>query len=197
MTKILIESNKKIKRKISVKKDEIIYIFGKSGGDLDLEIQIAKPGVDAKVYGVLIGQRDHLFNINITSNHMSESTKSRVHLKTICFDNSKINFSGMIKINKKAQLSDAYLQNDNIIVGENAVVNSSPQLEIEADDVKASHGVTIKTLDDVSMYYLQSRGLVAKEAENLLLQGFISDITTMADVKISLSSLIEPAANNE
>src|SRR3989338_2823131 len=91
-------------------------------------------------------------------------------------EGASANFYGIINIGKIAQLSDAYLKNDNLMIGDNCKVNSSPQLEIKADDVKASHGVTISTIDNEHMYYLMSRGISDKKSRDLLVTGFINDI---------------------
>ena len=96
-----------------------------------------------------------------------------------------MDFLGMINIDKIAQLSDAYLKNDNLMIGDDCKVNSSPQLEIKADDVKASHGVTISTIDDEQMYYLMSRSLSYKDSQDLLVSGFINDIVQkFPDIKL-------------
>lgn len=85
-------------------------------------------------------------------------------------------FNGKIVVHKDAQKTDARQTNKNLLLSENAVVNTKPQLEIYADDVKCSHGSTIGQLDPDALFYLCSRGLGREEARNLLSFGFASDI---------------------
>ncbi|OGC47748.1 hypothetical protein A2713_01140 [candidate division WWE3 bacterium RIFCSPHIGHO2_01_FULL_35_17] len=171
--------------KIIIDRHEDILVIGKNGGSLDLEIILEKEGASANIYGIIIGKDAHSYNIKTTSSHMVPNTKSRVHIKGVFMDSSNMNFFGMINIGKIAQLSDAYLKNDNLMIGDNCKVNSSPQLEIKADDVKASHGVTISTIDNEHMYYLMSRGISDKKSRDLLVTGFINDIfQKFPDIKL-------------
>lgn len=175
MIKIEIKKDSE-KEKIIVNKHEDIYVTGKNGGNLDLEVVLEKEGASVNIYGIIIGKDADSYKIKTTSSHMAPNTNSRVHIKGVFMDSSNMDFLGMINIDKLAQLSDAYLKNDNLMIGDDCKVNSSPQLEIKADDVKASHGVTISTIDDEQMYYLMSRSLSAKDSQDLLVSGFINDI---------------------
>jgi Fe-S cluster assembly protein SufD len=85
-------------------------------------------------------------------------------------------FNGKIVVHKDAQKSDARQTNKNLLLSENAVVNTKPQLEIYADDVKCSHGSTIGQLDADALFYLRSRGLGVAEARSLLSFAFASDV---------------------
>ena len=76
----------------------------------------------------------------------------------------------------QAQKTNAYQSNKNILLSDSATVNTKPQLEIFADDVKCSHGCTIGRLDEEGLFYLQSRGITEKNAKSLLLHAFASDI---------------------
>lgn len=164
------------KEKIIVSGHEDIVLIGENGGSLDLEVILESEGCSANVYGVIIGKGKDSYNISTTSSHKASNTNSRVHLKGVFNDSSNMNFLGMINIDRVAQLSDAYLKNDNLMIGNDSKVDSSPQLEIKADDVKASHGVTISTIDEEHLYYLMSRGISSQQSLDLLISGFINDI---------------------
>lgn len=166
----------KMNKEIIVEKDLDVFLIGTSGGELDLKINLVNPGVQANIYGILIGCKHQSYKVNTLSHHKKQETKSRVHIKGVFMDDSSLEYEGMIKIDYGAQLSDAYLKNDNLVIGDNAVINTSPQLEIEADDVSASHGVTISTIDELQEYYLQSRGLDKVLSTDLLVKGFVQDI---------------------
>ncbi|WP_396155011.1 SufD family Fe-S cluster assembly protein, partial [Flavobacterium macrobrachii] len=77
---------------------------------------------------------------------------------------------------KEAQKTDAFQQNNNILIGDKATINAKPQLEIFADDVKCSHGCTIGQLDETAMFYMQSRGIPKKEAKALLMYAFSNSV---------------------
>jgi len=91
-------------------------------------------------------------------------------------DHATAVFNGKIFVRKDAQKTNAYQSNKNILLADTATVNSKPQLEIFADDVKCSHGCTVGSLDDEALFYLRSRGLSDDHAKSLLLQAFALDI---------------------
>ena len=90
--------------------------------------------------------------------------------------------NGKVVVNKEAQKTNAFQANNNILLSDKASINTKPQLEIFADDVKCSHGCTIGQLDDNAMFYLQSRGIPEKEAKALLTYAFANNV--LESVKI-------------
>ncbi len=107
--------------------------------------------------------------------HMQPNCESHELYKGIYDDASTGVFNGKVLVNKEAQKLDAYQQNDNILIGDKASINSKPQLEIFADDVRCSHGCTIGELDMDALFYMQQRGIAKKEATALLLYAFASE----------------------
>ena len=85
-------------------------------------------------------------------------------------------FNGKIYVEKEAQKTDAFQQNNNVLLSDRATVNAKPQLEIFADDVKCSHGCTVGQLDEKAMFYMQSRGIPKKEAKALLMYAFSNEV---------------------
>jgi Fe-S cluster assembly protein SufD len=85
-------------------------------------------------------------------------------------------FRGVIRVFPKAQRTDAYQTNRNLLLSDRAEAISLPNLEIEADDVKCSHGATVGQLDEEEMFYLRSRGLRARDAERLVIFGFFGEV---------------------
>jgi Fe-S cluster assembly protein SufD len=96
--------------------------------------------------------------------------------KGILFDNSTGVFNGKVYVWPDAQKTNAYQNNANIIAGDQAVMNTKPELEIYADDVKCSHGTTTGQLDDQAMFYLRARGMSPDSARRLLTNAFINDV---------------------
>jgi Fe-S cluster assembly protein SufD len=125
--------------------------------------------------------------------HKRENCESHELYKGIFDEQSTGVFNGKVLVDKIAQKTNAYQQNDNVLIGEKATINAKPQLEIFADDVKCSHGCTIGQLDDKALFYLQSRGIPKKEAKALLLFAFGNDVVErikIPSLKTRISKLI-------
>src|SRR4029078_4102992 len=101
---------------------------------------------------------------------------SNEYYKGILGDKSTGVFNGKIFVRKDAQKTNAYQSNKNVLLSNEASVNTKPQLEIFADDVQCSHSCTIGKLDEEGMFYLRSRGISEKIARSLLLHGFVIDL---------------------
>jgi Fe-S cluster assembly protein SufD len=108
--------------------------------------------------------------------HATPNCESHQNYKGIFDGNSTGVFNGKIYVEKEAQKTDAFQQNNNILVSEKATINAKPQLEIFADDVKCSHGCTVGQLDESAMFYMQSRGIPKKEAKALLMYAFSNEV---------------------
>lgn len=123
---------------------------------------------------VALTDNQHVDNHTLV-HHTQPNCESHELYKAIYDDASTGVFNGKVLVNKEAQKLDAYQQNDNVIIGDKASVNSKPQLEIFADDVRCSHGCTIGELDKEALFYMQQRGIAKKEAEALLLYAFANE----------------------
>jgi Fe-S cluster assembly protein SufD len=108
--------------------------------------------------------------------HAAPSTMSNQLYKSILRDKSHSVFNGKIMVRREAQLTNSYQLNKNLLLSSEARVDTKPQLEIFADDVKCSHGATIGQLDDEQMFYLQTRGMDRALAGEMLIHGFIEDV---------------------
>jgi Fe-S cluster assembly protein SufD len=117
----------------------------------------------------------HLDN-SIRVNHNSPYTYSSQLGKSVLFDNSTGVFNGRTVVKKDAQKIEAHQSNKNLLLSQAAKMNSIPQLEIYADDVKCTHGSTTGQLDDDALFYFQSRGIPRDEAFILLISGFVGEV---------------------
>lgn len=108
--------------------------------------------------------------------HATPNCESHQNYKTILDEKATGVFNGKIYVEKEAQKTNAFQQNNNILLSDKASVNAKPQLEIFADDVKCSHGCTIGQLDEKAMFYMQSRGIPEKEAKALLMYAFTNEV---------------------
>jgi Fe-S cluster assembly protein SufD len=108
--------------------------------------------------------------------HKEPNCESHQDYKGIYDQSSTGVFNGKIIVDKIAQKTNAFQQNNNILMEDKATINSKPQLEIFADDVKCSHGCTIGQLDEDALFYLQSRGIPKKEGRALLMYAFANNV---------------------
>ena len=131
---------------------------------------------EAHLYGLYFQRgNSHIDNHTIVDNAMPHCLSNELY-KGIMDGNSTGVFNGKVFVRKDAQKINAFQSNKNVLLSENATVNTKPQLEIYADDVKCSHGATVGSLDPEGLFYLQSRGIPHKAAMALLLQGFAMDV---------------------
>ena len=138
--------------------------------------------IDSTLKGVtIIGNKQHVDH-NTLVHHIEPNCESHQDYKGIFGDNSVGLFNGKVVVEKEAQKTNAFQANNNILVSDKASINTKPQLEIFADDVKCSHGCTIGQLDESAMFYLRSRGIPEKEAKALLMYAFANNV--LESVKI-------------
>ncbi|WP_223549725.1 Fe-S cluster assembly protein SufD [Aestuariivivens sp. NBU2969] len=138
--------------------------------------------IDSTLKGVtIIGDKQHVDH-NTLVHHIKPNCESHQDYKGIFADNSTGVFNGKVIVEKEAQKTNAFQANNNILVNDKATINTKPQLEIFADDVKCSHGCTIGQLDESALFYLRSRGIPEKEAKALLMFAFSNNV--LSSVKI-------------
>lgn len=149
--------------------------------------------IDSTMKGItIIGDKQHVDHYTLV-NHEQPNCESHQNYKTILDGQSTGVFNGKIYVEKEAQKTDAFQQNNNILLSDKATINAKPQLEIFADDVKCSHGCTIGQLDDSAMFYMQQRGIPQKEAKALLMYAFTSEVTSsikIPELKTKIAKII-------
>ena len=134
--------------------------------------------IDSTLKGItIIGDKQHVDHHTLVQ-HATPNCESHQNYKTILDGQSTGVFNGKIFVEREAQKTDAFQQNNNILLGDKATINAKPQLEIFADDVKCSHGCTIGQLDEDAMFYMQQRGIPQKEAKALLMYAFTNEVTS-------------------
>ncbi|TVZ58428.1 iron-regulated ABC transporter permease protein SufD [Flavobacteriaceae bacterium MAR_2010_105] len=138
--------------------------------------------IDSTLKGVtIIGNKQHVDH-NTLVHHIEPNCESHQDYKGIFGDFATGVFNGKVIVNKEAQKTNAFQANNNILISDKASINTKPQLEIFADDVKCSHGCTIGQLDESAMFYMRSRGIPEKEAKALLMYAFSNNV--LSSVKI-------------
>jgi len=146
------------------------------------DIIMEAAGNEAHMYGLyLLKGRTHVDNHTLVDNTKPNCFSNEFY-KGIIDEYATGVFSGKIFVRPDAQKTNAYQSNKNILLSDNATVNTKPQLEIFADDVKCSHGCTVGQLDEEALYYLRTRGISKEHAQSMLLHAFAADI--MEQIKI-------------
>jgi len=139
---------------------------------------------ESHLYGLYFQQgQGHIDNHTVVDNVKPNCFSNQLY-KGIMDGSSTGVFNGKIFVQRDAQKTNAYQSNKNILLSDLASVNTKPQLEIFADDVKCSHGCTIGHLDDEGLFYLQSRGITEKNAQSLLLHAFADDILEKINIPV-------------
>lgn len=139
-------------------------------------------GCESNLNGIsILGGKQHVDNHTLIAHNAPNCTSNETY-KGIYDERATGVFNGRVWVDKDAQKINAYQQNDNILISEKANVNTKPQLEIFADDVKCSHGCTIGQLDENALFYMQQRGIAKSVAKSLLMYTFASE--AVKDIKI-------------
>ena len=140
------------------------------------EVALAGRQAEAQVNGVMFTEgRQHLV-YNTLQHHEAPACKSDLLYKGALQDRSRLVWRGMIKVDKAAQKTDGYQRNDNLMLSNESRADSIPGLEIEADDVRCTHGATSGRVDAEQVFYAQARGLTADEAARLVVAGFFQQV---------------------
>jgi len=156
--------------------DTLNVSMGASVTRVDLNARLLGPGSRSDMLGLYFGDSDQHFDHNTSQDHVAPNANSDLLYKGALDDESRSVFRGVIRVSPGAQQTDAYQTNRNLLLSDRARADSLPNLEIEADDVKCSHGATIGQLDAESLFYLMSRGLGREVAERLVVMGFLGEV---------------------
>jgi len=156
--------------------------FGSKIARNEINSKFNNEGGESMFNGLFIIEDDQLFDVHSKIDHAKPHCNSHEHYKGILDDASRGVFNGKIMVRKNAQKTNAFQENNNILLSKEALINTKPQLEIFADDVKCSHGATIGQLDNEAKFYLNSRGIGEEAANIILLHAFASDVVNLIKV---------------
>jgi Fe-S cluster assembly protein SufD len=147
----------------------------------NLVIKMAGPSAFARLNGLYIPTGERHVDNNTFVDHAVPHCDSSELYKGVLYDRSTGVFNGKVIVRQDAQKTNAFQQNNNLILSENAQMNSKPELEIYADDVKCSHGSTTGQLDDEALFYLQSRAIGRNEAQRMLTSAFGGEVLNQVE----------------
>lgn len=142
----------------------------------NLNIEVEGQNCETYLNGVVITKDKQVVDNHTFVNHVAPNCMSDETYKYVLDDKSTGTFNGRVVVKKDSQKINAYQDNGNILLSDFAKINSKPELEIYADDVKCSHGSTTGQLDDQALFYLQARGISKPKARHLLVQAFVGEV---------------------
>ena len=160
----------------------LLVTLGAGVARSDVETDLQAEGANSEMLGIYLGDSDQHFDHYTYQLHQAPHAGSDLLYKGALKDRSRSVFRGMIRVMPGAQGTDAYQTNRNLILSEDAHADSLPNLEIEADDVRCSHGATIGQQDEQQIFYLMSRGLSRDDAEKLIVYGFFEEVLARVPV---------------
>ena len=134
---------------------------------VEMEVLMAHPGCEVDIAGLYLCDGDDRFSLKLNLRHEAGDCRSRQLFKGMAAGRSRAIFDGRVYVAHGAQKTSALQENHSLLLGDDAFVESRPQLEIYADDVECSHGATVGSLDEQQQFYMQSRGIPRDEALRL------------------------------
>lgn len=172
------------------------YTYSISGEIVRNNVTITLDGENStgNLYGLyLLDGKEHVDNHTLVDHKMPNCESNELY-KGVLNGNATGVFNGKVFVRQDAQKTNAYQQNRNLLLSDNATINTKPQLEIWADDVKCSHGCTVGQLDHEQMFYLQTRGISKEAAQNLMVYAFASEIVERLPVEAIRLFLLDKIA---
>ncbi len=154
---------------------EYVVLPGESR-NIDIMIDLVGPGAEAHIKALYLCKADEKVNFHILMHHRAPGCKSTQRINGIAGGQAQVHFDGTIVVAPDAQQTEAYQENHNIVLTDTAKVDTRPQLEIYADDVKCSHGATVGQLNADELFYMRSRGVPEAEARTLQMLSFLSPV---------------------
>ena len=148
---------------------------------LENTVRIQGEGADVRLYGISVARGEQEFDQRTLQVHDAGNAKSDLLFKNVLLDKARTIFSGLIKVAPDAQRTDAYQTNRNLLLSPEAEADSLPGLEIEANDVKCSHGATTGQVNPEELFYLLARGIPLPVAQELLAEGFLEEVLAKVD----------------
>ena len=180
MTEVIVVSEGSLARSIEVQSgqrtDMVLLVYPGVSCDIKLDVRLTGEGAEANIYGAYVCGGKEKVKISVDMRHDVPYCNSRQLFKGIAGGDSRVDFYGKIIVAQDAQKTEAYQENHNLLLSDGAKVDTKPQLEIYADDVKCSHGATIGRLNEEEQFYMRSRGISLEDAKVLQMISFIAPV---------------------
>lgn len=173
-----ITGKKEEKLTFSDEQSHLVFLYNTS---TSLTVELKSPKTEVKIIGLFTPTKKEEFKVKTIQKHTVGENNSDLLIKTALFDQSRFEYEGLIRIEKGAHKSHAYQKNQNLILSKDAYVDSSPFLEILADDVFCTHGSTTGKLNKDQLFFAETRGLKPKKAQKMLIEGFFEDVLSQLE----------------
>ena len=173
--------------------DWLVVGMGEGLTKTNIESALRGPGANSQMLGILWGFGHQHTDYHTVQDHIAPHTTSDLLYKSALTDEARSVFSGRIRVDKRAQGTDAYQANRNILLSKKASAFPSPNLEIEANEVRCTHGATVGKVDQDQLFYLMSRGIPLDVATRIVVEGFYEDVLQrepVASIRDNLRELI-------
>lgn len=145
-------------------------------GSFDICIELCGEGAELDLAGIYLCEGEQKVDFRINVRHLTGGCKSTQLFKGLAEGKSRVSFEGLVYVAAGAQKTQALQENHSLLLSDDALVQSSPQLEIYADDVVCSHGSTIGSLSEEEKFYMRSRGIDEQTARELQIRSFLSPV---------------------
>jgi Fe-S cluster assembly protein SufD len=142
-------------------------------GKWEIEIPLGKVREEIEWVGIVDAREPGEYKLQVIADHRAMGTKGRITVKAVVGAHARVTIKGVIKIAKEAQETDSFLEIRVLLLDSTAYATADPELEIEANNVKASHAASIGQIDPEQIMYLMSRGMSNKQAQNEIVYGFL------------------------
>lgn len=143
-------------------------------GKHEIKLSLDKEGKKLEWLGIIDARESGEYELNLIISHMVPNTFGRVVIKGVAENGARIAVKGLVKIEKQAQNTDSFLAMKILLLDKKSGATAEPELEIEANRVKASHSASVGKIDDEQLFYLRSRGIEEIKAKNIIINGFIN-----------------------
>ena len=172
------------------------YSNGKKLARRDFIIELKERGAHCDLRGVYLAEQNNHIDHHTIIEHEKEHCTSNELYKGILSGKSTAVFNGRIHVHKAAQKTDAIQSNQNLLLSDNAIIHTKPELEIYADDVKCTHGATIGQLDEKGIFYLRARGIKREEAQKMMMRAYIGEVLSGMKNNETKEMLLEKILGN-
>lgn len=166
--------------RLKISQDQGVVILGSSGKS-EIVIELTRQGTRVLVLGLVQSTKQDNLQLKIVTVHQVPNTHAETMIYGLIYDQAQAQIKGLIQIKKNAQRVTDFLTERILLLSDGARAIAEPELEIEADEVRASHAATVSSLDKTELFYLMSRGVSAREAEALIVAGFINQVLVRID----------------
>ncbi len=159
------------------------FSLGSKLNKSEIIIKLDKEGSSTNLFSLFFTNKNQQYDFSSSIYHNSKHTKSDMAVRGALDNNSKVVYNGLVKIAEKASNSNGYQKQDALLLSSNAEIDPIPNLEIDNNDVKCSHGTTVSRLDKDKLFYLKSRGLPEDKASKLMIKGFFEPLIKKIKIK--------------